>query len=97
MISLDVLPCSSCYRGFLWEWHGGNWAELDRELPDTNILITTPFHPAYITKERLAKGKNLELLVTAGIGSDHIDLRAAAEKGLTVAEVTGDGPLAHVC
>jgi len=64
-------------------------SELDRELPDTNILITTPFHPAYITKERLAKGKNLELLVTAGIGSDHIDLRAAAEKGLTVAEVTG--------
>ncbi len=97
MISLDVLPCSSCYWGFLWEWHGGNWAVLDRELPDTNILITTPFHPAYITKERLAKGKNLELLVTAGIGSDHIDLRAAAEKGLTVAEVTGDGPLAHVC
>lgn len=42
-----------------------------------------------MTKERLAKAKNLELLVTAGVGSDHIDLHAAAEKGLTVSEVTG--------
>lgn len=58
---------------------------------DTHILITTPFHPAYITKERIAKAKNLELLVTAGVGSDHIDLHAAADKGLTVSEVTGTG------
>jgi formate dehydrogenase len=64
-------------------------SELEKELVDTHILITTPFHPAYITKERLAKAKNLELLVTAGVGSDHIDLHAAADKGLTVSEVTG--------
>uniref|UniRef100_A0A7I4B448 Formate dehydrogenase, mitochondrial n=1 Tax=Physcomitrium patens TaxID=3218 RepID=A0A7I4B448_PHYPA len=64
-------------------------SELDKELADAHILITTPFHPAYMTKERLAKAKNLELLVTAGVGSDHIDLHAAAEKGLTVSEVTG--------
>jgi len=31
----------------------------------------------------------LQLLLTAGIGSDHIDLKAAAAAGLTVAEVTG--------
>lgn len=31
----------------------------------------------------------MELLLTAGIGSDHIDLKAAAAAGLTVAEVTG--------
>lgn len=31
----------------------------------------------------------MQLLLTAGIGSDHIDLNAAAEAGLTVAEVTG--------
>jgi formate dehydrogenase len=64
-------------------------SELDKELEDAHILITTPFHPAYITKERLAKAKNLELLVTAGVGSDHIDLHAAADRGLTVSEVTG--------
>lgn len=64
-------------------------SQLEKELHDTNILITIPFHPAYMTKERIAKAKNLELLVTAGVGSDHIDLHAAAAKGLTVSEVTG--------
>lgn len=32
---------------------------------------------------------NLKLAITAGIGSDHVDMNAAAEAGLTVAEVTG--------
>lgn len=64
-------------------------AELDKQLPTINILITTPFHPAYMTKERIQKAKNLELIITAGVGSDHIDLHAAAEAGLTVAEITG--------
>lgn len=53
------------------------------------MLITTPFHPAYVTADRIARAKNLELLLTAGIGSDHVDLAAAAAAGLTVAEVTG--------
>ncbi|KAA8895694.1 D-isomer specific 2-hydroxyacid dehydrogenase [Sphaerosporella brunnea] len=63
----------------------------ERELPDTEILITTPFHPAYLTAERLKKAKKLKLAVTAGIGSDHIDLNAAnvTNGGITVAEVTG--------
>lgn len=43
-----------------------------------------------MTKERIEKAKNLELLLTAGVGSDHIDLHAAAAKGLTVSEVTGE-------
>uniref|UniRef100_A0A7N0UQG9 Formate dehydrogenase n=1 Tax=Kalanchoe fedtschenkoi TaxID=63787 RepID=A0A7N0UQG9_KALFE len=38
---------------------------------------------------RIKKAKNLQLLLTSGIGSDHIDLKAATEAGLTVAEVTG--------
>lgn len=54
-----------------------------------HVLITTPFHPAYMLENRIKKAKNLQLLLTAGIGSDHIDLRAAAAAGLTVAEVTG--------
>ncbi|XP_011098484.1 formate dehydrogenase, mitochondrial [Sesamum indicum] len=63
--------------------------ELEKHLPDLHVLITTPFHPAYVTAERIKKAKNLKLLLTAGIGSDHIDLKAAADAGLTVAEVTG--------
>ncbi|KAK2998876.1 hypothetical protein RJ639_023996 [Escallonia herrerae] len=63
--------------------------ELEKHIPDLHVLITTPFHPAYVTAERIKKAKNLQLLLTAGIGSDHIDLQAAAAAGLTVAEVTG--------
>ena len=37
----------------------------------------------------MQKAKNLKLAITAGIGSDHVDLNAAAEHGLTVAEATG--------
>ena len=49
------------------------------------------FHPGYLTAERLKKAKKLKLAVTAGIGSDHVDLNAANETngGVTVAEVTG--------
>ncbi|XWS32771.1 hypothetical protein CRYUN_Cryun22dG0018300 [Craigia yunnanensis] len=63
--------------------------ELEKHIPDLHVLISTPFHPAYVTAERIKQAKNLQLLLTAGIGSDHVDLKAAAEAGLTVAEVTG--------
>jgi formate dehydrogenase len=64
-------------------------SELDRHLPSTDVLITTPFWPAYVTKERISNAPNLRLILTAGVGSDHIDLAAAAAKGITVAEITG--------
>jgi formate dehydrogenase len=60
----------------------------DRELPDAEIVISQPFWPAYLTAERLAAAPGLKLAVTAGIGSDHVDLQAAIERGVTVAEVT---------
>ena len=61
---------------------------LDRELPDTEIVISQPFWPAYMTAERFAKARKLKLMVTAGIGSDHTDLQAAMDHKVTVAEVT---------
>ena len=60
----------------------------ERELPDAEVVISQPFWPAYLTAERIAKAPKLKLAVTAGIGSDHVDLQAAIEHGLTVAEVT---------
>ena len=60
----------------------------DRELPDTEIVISQPFWPAYLTAERIAKSPKLKLAVTAGIGSDHVDLQAAINRGITVVEVT---------
>jgi formate dehydrogenase len=60
----------------------------ERELPDADIVISQPFWPAYLTAQRIAKAPQLRLAITAGIGSDHVDLQAAIERGMTVAEVT---------
>lgn len=60
----------------------------ERELPDADVVISQPFWPAYLDADRIAKAKNLKLAVTAGIGSDHVDLNAANEHNITVAEVT---------
>jgi formate dehydrogenase len=60
----------------------------ESELPEADIVISQPFWPAYLTAERIAKAPKLRLALTAGIGSDHVDLQAAIEHGLTVAEVT---------
>jgi formate dehydrogenase len=63
-------------------------SEFERRLPDADVVISQPFWPAYLTAERIAKAPNLKLAITAGIGSDHVDLQAAIEAGITVAEVT---------
>lgn len=60
----------------------------EKELADADVVISQPFWPAYLTAERIAKAKNLKLALTAGIGSDHVDLQSAIDRGITVAEVT---------
>ncbi len=66
----------------------GENSRLDRELEDAEIVISQPFWPAYMTRERIGRAKRLKMIVTAGIGSDHTDLQAAMDRKLTVAEVT---------
>ena len=66
----------------------GPTSVFERELPDAEVVISQPFWPAYLTAERIAKAKKLKLAITAGIGSDHVDLEAAIKHGVTVAEVT---------
>ena len=66
----------------------GDDSLFDRELPAADIVISQPFWPAYLTEERIARAQNLKLAITAGIGSDHVDLKAAIRRGITVAEVT---------
>jgi formate dehydrogenase len=66
----------------------GDDSVFDRELPDADVVISQPFWPAYLTAERIDKAKKLKLAITAGIGSDHVDLQAAMKNGITVAEVT---------
>src|SRR2546423_13439943 len=60
----------------------------ERELPEAEIVISQPFWPGYLTAQRIASAPNLKLALTAGIGSDHVDLQAAMDRAITVAEVT---------
>src|SRR5688572_30591766 len=60
-------------------------SRFEKELADAEVVISQPFWPAYLTAERLEKAPKLKLVITAGIGSDHIDLDAAMKKGITVA------------
>lgn len=64
---------------------GSTWQEAAAD------FFYSSFHPGYLTAERLAKAKKLKIAITAGIGSDHVDLNAAntTNGGITVAEVTG--------
>src|SRR5579863_3995465 len=66
----------------------GDSSVFERELPNADIVISQPFWPAYLTAERIAKADKLKLAITAGIGSDHVDLQAAIARGVTVTEVT---------
>lgn len=66
----------------------GSDCAFERELPDADIVISQPFWPAYLTAERIAKAKKLKLAITAGVGSDHVDLKAATDRRVTVAEIT---------
>ncbi|QBR01092.1 NAD-dependent formate dehydrogenase [Paraburkholderia pallida] len=65
----------------------------ERYLPEADVVISQPFWPAYLSAERIAKAKKLKLALTAGVGSDHVDLKAAAQAGITVAEVTGSNSI----
>jgi len=63
-------------------------SRFERELPDADVMISQPFWPGYLTEERINKAKKLKLAITAGIGSDHVDLQAAMDRDITVAEIT---------
>jgi len=63
-------------------------SRLDKELVDAEIVISQPFWPAYMTAERIKKAPKLKMCITAGIGSDHVDLEAAIKNKIDVAEIT---------
>lgn len=66
----------------------GEGCQLDKELVDADYVISQPFYPAYITRERMENAPNLKAAITAGIGSDHVDLQAAMDRNVDVCEVT---------
>ncbi|WP_441280733.1 NAD-dependent formate dehydrogenase [Tardiphaga sp. 862_B3_N1_1] len=66
----------------------GPYSVFETNLADADVVISQPFYPAYLSADRIAKARCLKLALTAGIGSDHVDLKAAAARGITVAEQT---------
>ncbi len=66
----------------------GSDSVFDRELSDAQIVISQACWPAYLTSERIEKAHKLRLVITAGVGSDHVNLEAAAGRGITVTEIT---------
>ena len=66
----------------------GDGCTADKELVDTDIVISQPFWPYYVTREKMESAPNLKMAITAGIGSDHVDLQAAMDHNIDVVEVT---------
>jgi len=66
----------------------GSESVFEKELVDADVVISQPFWPAYLTAERVEKARNLKLAITAGIGSDHVDLQAAIDSNITICEIT---------
>ena len=66
----------------------GEGCQADKELVDADIVISQPFFPYYVTREKMESAPNLKMAITAGIGSDHVDLQAAMDHNIDVVEVT---------
>ena len=66
----------------------GDGCTADKELVDADIVISQPFFPYYLTREKMETAPNLKMAITAGIVSDHVDLQAAMDRKVDVVEVT---------
>jgi len=62
---------------------GLNEAELAQIIPDYQIVVVRS--ATRITRPVIEAGKNLKLIIRAGIGLDNIDVQAARERGIEVA------------
>ncbi len=66
----------------------GEGCQADIELKDADVVISQPFWPYYLTRAKMESAPNLKMAITAGIGSDHVDLQAAIDHKIDVMEVT---------
>lgn len=66
----------------------GKNCEMEKHLADAEIVISQPFYPFYLTAERMKMAPKLKMAITAGIGSDHVDLEGAIKNKIDVLEVT---------
>lgn len=84
----NTYTCSSTFFRSHTTLRDGSGSQLEKELKDAEIVISQPFFPFYLTAERMAMAPKLKIAITAGIGSDHVDLAAAMKNKVDVVEVT---------
>ena len=66
----------------------GDDCTADKQLVAADVVISQPFFPYYLTRKKMESAPNLKMAITAGIGSDHVDLQAAMDHKIDVVEVT---------
>lgn len=54
----------------------------EKTLPEASVVISQPFWPCYLDQARIDKAQKLKLAITAGVGSDHVNLQAACKRGM---------------
>lgn len=64
-----------------------NSPEQAKALESTDVLVSTAFVP--VTRDDIFSAPRLRFIQVAGAGVDHIDLKAAQDKGILVAAVAG--------
>ena len=59
----------------------GENSVVEKTLPEATVVISQPFWPCYLDQTRIDRAKKLQLAITAGVGSDHVNLQAACQRG----------------
>ena len=58
----------------------GEQSLAEKTLREASVVISQPFWPCYLDQARIDKAKKLQLAITAGVGSDHVNLEAACQR-----------------
>lgn len=60
----------------------GENSVVEKTLSEASVVISQPFWPCYLDQSRIDKANKLKLAITAGVGSDHVNLEAACKRGM---------------
>ncbi|MCU7845146.1 MAG: 2-hydroxyacid dehydrogenase [Candidatus Thiodiazotropha sp. (ex Monitilora ramsayi)] len=70
-----------------WEWHQASTPQQTRErLTDADLVIS---NKVLLDRSFLAASENIKLVCIAATGTNNVDLEAAKDRGIAVANVTG--------
>lgn len=68
-----------------WHWHAySEPAEIGQRIADANVVVT---NKCVLTRAALGQAPQLQLIALAATGTNNVDLKAAAELGITVCNI----------